>query len=80
MATPSPEQLSEALRSLADSYAKANQGSGEHPLGLATVLPLQEVLQPGSPLPGVLQGYGIRFEDGTTYLVNVHLIPGTVPK
>ncbi len=73
MATPAPGDLADLLRSLTAQYAAANQGSAEHPLGRATVGTIQEMI-PKTP-PAVLQGYAIRFEDGTTFLVNVHRMP-----
>lgn len=73
MAAPKPEDLAQALRTITEAYAAANQGSAEHPLGRATVGSIQDMV-PKAP-PAVLQGYAIRFEDGTTYLVNVHLMP-----
>lgn len=76
---PTPQELADALRSLTHSYAEANRGSAEHPLGKATVGTLQEIIPQAKAFPGVLQGYAIRFEDGSTYLVNVHLIPGSTP-
>lgn len=79
MSIPSPKELAALLQDLTHQYARANQGSEVHPLGKATVVGLQEVMGGALP-PGVLQGYGITFEDGSTYLVNVHAIPRAQPK
>jgi hypothetical protein len=79
MATPDPTALADLLRTITAQYATANQGSDEHALGHATVGTLQEVLPQAAHFPGVVAGYAIRFKDGSTYLVNVHLIPATQP-
>lgn len=76
---PTPRELADALLDLTASHAKANAGSSSHVLGKARVGPLQEIVPQAAAMAGVLQGYGIRFEDGSTYLVNVHLIPATAP-
>jgi hypothetical protein len=77
--TPDPAKLAEALRLCTSQYANANRGSDEHPLGHAEVGTIQEMLPQARSYPGVAAGYAVRFKDGSTFLVNVHLIPGTVP-
>lgn len=79
--TPDAPSLADALRALTDSYANANQGSDAHPLGHAEVGTFEDILPKGfAPPASVLAGFAVRFKDGTVYLVNVHQIPGTVPK
>lgn len=78
---PDAPALADALRALTASYANANQGSDEHPLGHAEVGSFADILPTKfTPPPSVLAGFAVRFKDGTTYLVNVHQIPGSVPK
>lgn len=76
--TPDTAELSATLQDLASSYARANQGSDEHPLGHAEVGPIADLLQRAGlppPPPSVKGGFALRFPDGTTYLVNVHRMP-----
>lgn len=80
MPTPDAAKLADALRTLTASYANANQGSEEHALGLAQVGTLEELLPQAKAFPGVLSGFAVRFKDGSTFLVNVHLIPASAPQ
>jgi hypothetical protein len=78
MAAPETDALAACLQQLASDYARANRGSDEHPLGRAEVGSIADLLQRTGmpPLPdSVKGGFAVRFEDGTTYLVNVHRMP-----
>lgn len=79
MTTPSSEDLADIIRDCVQSYVNANQGSGEHPLGKAVLNNITAVLPHLKNAPSVKGGFAISFEDGTTFLVNVHQMPGTVP-
>jgi hypothetical protein len=82
MKTPDANEVASALQASAHAYARANQGSDAHPLGHAEVGSFEEIFskEKFARPPGVLSGFAVRFKDGTTYLVNVHQVPGTVPR
>lgn len=75
MPTPDTEALSACLQACTQAYANANQGSDAHPLGLAEVGTIQELIPRLQTVPSVKGGFAIRFKDGTTYFINVHRMP-----
>jgi len=77
--TPDTDSLAQAIRACVQAYATANQGSDEHPLGHAELGSLNEMLPQMAKVPSVKGGFAVRFKDGTTFLVNVHEIPGSKP-
>ena len=79
MPTPTVQELSDAVRACVEPYVNANRGSAEHPLGQATIGSIQDLLPHVAGTPSVKGGFAMRFKDGTTFLVNVHEIPGSKP-
>jgi len=75
MATPDVTEVSDCVRDCVQAYANANRGSDAHPLGRATVGTLDEFIPALKNVPSVKGGFAVRFEDGTTYFVNVHRMP-----
>jgi hypothetical protein len=79
MKTPDVTALSDAIRACVEPYLRANQGSEEHPLGHAELGSIQDLVPSVRGTPSVKGGFALRFKDGTTFLVNVHEIPGSKP-
>jgi hypothetical protein len=79
MDTPDVDALASAIRACVQAYATANQGSADHVLGSAELGSLNEMLPQMRSVPSVKGGFAVRFKDGTTFLVNVHEIPGSKP-
>lgn len=77
--TPDTDALASAIRSSVQAYVTANQGSDEHVLGHAELGSIQDLLPRMANVPSIKGGFAIRFKDGTTFLVNVHEIPGSKP-
>lgn len=79
METPDVNSLADAIRACVQAYVTANQGSGEHVLGNAELGSIADFLPRMANVPSVKGGFAVRFKDGTTFLVNVHEIPGSKP-
>lgn len=79
MDTPDVNALADAIRACVEPYVNANRGSDEHVLGHAELGSLNEMLPQMRSVPSVKGGFAVRFKDGTTFLVNVHEIPGSKP-
>jgi hypothetical protein len=77
--TPDTEALATVLRACVEDYARANRGSEMHLLGAAEVGSIEDFLPQLKSVPSIKGGFALRFKDGTTFLVNVHEIPGSKP-